>query len=209
MKSRLFCFGDSFVDWDIPVYHWTTYLSNHYDVYKFGMRGADNVSILFQLGNLPEHKKGDRIIMVFTEPGRLPRRFYGDRKERFMKTPYMSPNFYKNREFAENLHTLKYIETLRWSDGQRDIEVSFFKKLKEWLKVYNPVFVTWNENFIERTSEFVTLIQVSSNYEEGTGDDKDFHPGIKGCYEFYSKLHSLLEINEPLVDFVNEQKNLI
>lgn len=209
MKSRLFCFGDSFVDWDIPTYHWTTYLSNHYDVYKFGVRGADNVSILFQLGNLPEYKKGDRIIMVFTEPGRLPRRFYGDRKERFMKTPYMSPNFYKNREFAENLHTLKYVETLRWSDGQRDIEVSFFKKLKEWLKVYNPVFVTWNENFIERTSEFVTLIQVSSNYEEGMGDDKDFHPGIKGCYEFYSKLHSLLEINEPLVDFVNEQKNLI
>ena len=103
MKSRLFCFGDSFVDWPIPTYHWTSYLSNHYDVYKFGVRGADNVSILFQLGNLPEYKKGDRIIMVFTEPGRLPRRFYGDRKERFMKTPYMSPNFYKNREFLSKI----------------------------------------------------------------------------------------------------------
>ena len=209
MKSRLFCFGDSFVDWPIPTYHWTSYLSKHFEVFKFGVFGADNVSILFQLGNLPQYQNGDRIVIVFTEPGRLPRRFYGDRKERFLKTPYMSPNFYKNKDFAENLHQLKSDETLRWVDGERDIEVNFFRNLKEWLHIYNPVFVTWNENFIERTSDFVTLIQVSSNFDEGIGDELDFHPGIKGCYDFYSKLHTLLGINDSLHEFVNDQKNLL
>ena len=62
-KPRLFICGDSFVDWDIPTYHWTDYLKEHYDVIILGERGSDNISIIFQLGDLPQYKDGDRIIM--------------------------------------------------------------------------------------------------------------------------------------------------
>jgi len=78
MKPRLFCFGDSFVDFDIPKYHWTYYLSHHYEFYKFAVRGSDNNSIIFQLGDLPEFEDGDRVLIMFTEPGRIPTRFYAN-----------------------------------------------------------------------------------------------------------------------------------
>lgn len=209
MKPRLFIFGDSFVDWDVPKYHWTYYLTHHYDVQKYGKLGADNYSILFQLGNLPEYQDGDRIIIFFTEPGRLPRRFYGERREKYKDTPYIAPQFFKDVDFGTKLHGLKYDEGERWVDGTRNIEVSFLKNLKLWLSNYSPIYLTWSEYFHKPTSEFTTLIQVSSNYSEGYLDDRDFHPGPKGCYEVYKTCHKLLNINEDVFPFKEEEKELI
>lgn len=191
MKPRLFCFGDSFVDWDIPTYHWTYYLSNHYKVHKFGKCGADNYSILFQMAFLPKFEAGDRILIVFSDPGRIPTRFYA------------------NDKLINRLDLLKYDESERWVNGERDIEIKFLKNLQLWLQNYNPIFVTWSEYFYKPTSDFVSLIQVTSNWEEGTGKKEDFHPGPKGCYDMYKKLHSLLNISEPFVDFKIEDKNLL
>lgn len=206
MKPRLFIFGDSFVDWDIPKNHWTDYLSNHYDVFKHGKYGADNYSILFQLGNLPKYENGDRLIMYFTEPGRLPRRYYGKRKKEYINNIYMSPNFYEDTSFGEKLHILKFDESERWINGEREIEIKFLKNLKKWLSCYKPIFVTWSEHFHNPTKDFVNLIQVSSNFEEQVGDNRDFHPGPKGCYEVYKILFNLLEINDELKEY---KKDLI
>lgn len=206
MKSRLFCLGDSFVDWEIPKLHWTYYLSKHYDVNKFGKSGSDNYSIIFQLGCLPDYASGDRIIIVFTDPGRLPRRFYGERHETFFNNPYKSPSFYKDKKFAEKLDKLNLIEGDRWINGDRENEIKFLKKLQQWLKDYNPVFFTWSDQFYKSTSDFVSLIKVSSNWDEGVGEKIDFHPGPIGCYEIYKKLHELLKVEEPLVDFEMEEK---
>jgi hypothetical protein len=191
MKSRLFCFGDSFVDYDIPKYHWTYYLSQHYEFYKFGVRGSDNNSILFQLGDLPEFEDGDRVLIVFTEPGRIPTRFYA------------------NGNLINKLACLKVDEHYRWLNGERDNEIKFFKKLQNLLKHYNPIFVTWNETFFKGTEDFVSLIQVSSNWQEGAGEKRDDHPGPKGCYDMYKKIHTLLGVDEPFVDFKIEDKVLI
>jgi hypothetical protein len=207
--NRLFCFGDSFVDWDTPKYHWTYYLSKHYEVHKFGKFGADNYSILFQLGNLPEYTEGDRVIIVFTEPGRLPRRFYGERKDEFKSTPYMAPEFYKDSEFSKKLHMLKYDEGERWITGERDIEIKFLKNLQIWMKNYNPIFVTWSEYFHKSTSDFVSLIQVTSNWEEGVGEERDFHPGPAGCYEMYKLIYKLLNIKELIIEFELQEKKII
>lgn len=209
MKPRLFCFGDSFVDWNVPTYHWTYYLSKHYEVHKFGKLGADNYSILFQLGNLPEYKEGDRVVIVFTEPGRLPRRFYGKRKDRFDSTPYMTPKFYEDTNFAEKLHMLKYDEGERWVSGERNMEVKFLKKFKKWIDEYDPVFVTWSKYFHKPVSNFVSLIQVTSNWEEGIGDERDFHPGPMGCYDMYKKIYTLLNIKEPITEFKSEPEKIL
>ena len=76
-KPRLFICGDSFVDWDIPTYHWTDYLKEHYDVIILGERGSDNISIIFQLGDLPQYKDGDRIIMYWSDPSRIQKTLLG------------------------------------------------------------------------------------------------------------------------------------
>lgn len=199
--NRLFCLGDSFVDWDIPEYHWTYYLSKHYEVHKLGKYGADNYSILFQLGNLPDYIEGDRIVMVFTNPGRLPRRYYGERKKEFIEEKYHAPFFYKNMSYGQRLDLLKYNEEQRWINGERNIEISFLKNLKKWLSNYRPVFVTWSDSFYSPTVDFVTCIKSTSNYEEGVGEKGDFHPGPEGCYTWYEELHSLLEIEESKVEF--------
>lgn len=191
MKPKLFCFGDSFVDYDIPKYHWTYYMAHHYELIKFGVRGADNNSIVFQLGDLPEFEFGDRVLIIFTDPSRIPTRFYA------------------NGNLINRLDILKIDEYYRWMNGERDNEIKFFKKLQFFLKDYHPIFVTWNEYFHRCTTDFVSLIQVSTNWQEGTGEKRDDHPGPKGSYDMYKKLHTLLNVNEPFVDFKIEDKDLI
>ena len=206
MKPRLFCFGDSFVDWHLPKFHWTHYLENHYEVIKFGKLGADNYSILFQLGNLGDYIEGDRIVIYFTDAGRLPRRYYGERHSTFIDNPYKSPNFFKDKLLARKLDELRLVEGDNWVNGIRQNDINFIKNLKKWLSLYKPVFVTWSEQFYLGTSDFVTLIQTTSNWDEGVGEEIDFHPGPVGCYDVYKKLHDLLEVNEPIVDFKTDTR---
>lgn len=206
MKPRLFCFGDSFVDWHIPKYHWTYYLSKHYEIHKHGKLGADNYSIIFQLGNLGEYRDGDRIVIVFTDPGRLPRRYYGERHSIFIDNPYQSPNYFKDKHLAKKLDELRFKEGDNWVNGTRKNDINFLKNLQIWLYEYKPIYITWSEQFHQSTSDFVTLIQVSSNWEEKVGEEIDFHPGPKGCYEMYKKIHELLKIEEPIVEFEIENK---
>lgn len=212
MKPRLFVFGDSFVEWMKPKYHWTSYLSEHYEVFKYGIKGADNHTILFQLGNLPEYREGDRIIILFTEPGRIPRRYFGNRKNEhkildehnFNCTCKSCLEQFEDKEFVTKLHLLKYYESDRWASGERNIEVKFLKNLLGWIKHYNPVCITWSGQFHTVTSDFVTLIKVSSNYEEGLGELKDFHPGPLGCYDLYKRLYLLLNLKDKLAEFKDD-----
>lgn len=206
MKPRIFCLGDSFVDWDIPKFHWTYYLTHHYEVIKLGKRGADNNSIIFQLGLLDEYRDGDRILVYFTDAGRLPRRYYGERKDDFKDKPYRHHSFFKDSKFALKLDYLNVIEGDNWVNGVRENEIKFIKNLQKWLGDYRPLYITWSELFHQSTSDFVTLINVTSNADEKNGEALDFHPGPLGCYEIYKKLHSLLEISDSIVDFEEEIK---
>lgn len=203
MKSNLYVCGDSFVHWDVPKTHWTTYLSNHYNVINLGKYGSDNHSIIYQTGRIGEYEDGDRLIIFFSAPGRFPRRFFGERVVS-EKTRNLNWRFYKDKEFAKKLLELRVSETEHWLNGERNDEILFLKKLKKFYKDYNPIFLTWNTDFYKMTSDFVELTQVSSISDEG-GDPTDWHPGWKGCYDLYIKLHNLLNIDEKIVDFDSYQ----
>jgi len=205
--GNLYVCGDSFVDWGLPEIHWVNYLSNHYNVVKLGKYGSDNHSILYQTGLIPNYLDGDRIVIMFTAPGRFPRRYFGER-EINQEVKYISSEWYKNKEFAKELMELRILETERWLNGERDSEIKFLKKVKLLYKDFEPVFVTWNEDFYKMTSDFVELIKVTSISDEG-GDPNDWHPGWAGCYEIYKKLHGLLGIKEELVSYNNKINKII
>ncbi len=207
MMNNLYVCGDSFVDWDTPETHWIDYLSNHYNVVKLGKYGSDNHSILYQTGLISNYFEGDRIVIVFTAPGRFPRRYFGER-EINQDIKYISWEWYKNKEFAKQLMELRILETERWLNGERDSEIMFLKKVKLFYKDFEPVFVTWNEDFYKMTSDFVELINVTSISDEG-GDKNDWHPGWKGCYEFYKRLHHLLGIKENVVSYIDKIDKLL
>jgi hypothetical protein len=187
-KPRLFICGDSFVDWDIPTYHWTDYLKEHYDVIILGERGSDNISIIFQLGNLPQYKDGDRIIMYWSDPSRIQEIYRGK------TNPRIQGRWRSNSELIEKdripmIEKMKVDRAIGWEGDILNNEIKFIKKLKELLFQYNPIYVTWNKSFYNRTKEFTNLIEVTSLEEEGMGEVSwDLHPGINGCYDIYKIL---------------------
>ncbi len=197
LKNLYIC-GDSFVDWDHPEVHWIDYLKNHYNVIKLGKFGSDNHSILYQIGNVPDYSEGDRLVVVFTAPGRFPRRYFGERKIN-KEIKYINWEWYENQQFAKELMNLRVRETESWLSGERESEILMLKKIKAFMSSHRPVFATWSEDFYKKTSDFVDLIKVTSIADEG-GDPNDWHPGWEGCYQFYLKMHSLLSIDEPIVE---------
>jgi hypothetical protein len=207
MKPNLYICGDSFVDWDLPETHWADYLANHYNIVKLGKYGSDNHSIIYQTGQIKDYKEGDRIVIVFTAPGRFPRRYFGERETNH-NIKYLNWEWYKDKSFAKKLLELRVSETEHWLSGNRNNEILFIKKLKMFYKEYNPIFVTWSDDFYKMTSDFVELIKVTSIADEG-GDPMDWHPGWRGCYEFYKKIYSLLNIDEQIVEFQNKVNTII
>jgi hypothetical protein len=197
-KSRLFICGDSFVDWDIPTYHWTDYLKEHYDVTILGERGSDNISIIFQLGNLPQYKDGDRIIMYWSHPSRI-QKLYKGKQNPLKNGRWWDYSHVLEKDRIPTLEKMKVDRTIGWEKNGLDNEIKFIKKLKELLFNYSPIFVTWNNSFYHHTKSFTDLIQVSTLQDE-SGDGEaigDWHPGKKGCYDIYKILLNKLGDETP------------
>jgi hypothetical protein len=197
-KPRVFICGDSFVEWDIPTIHWTDYLKEHYDVIILGERGSDNISILFQLGNLPEYKDGDRIIVYWSDPSRIQQLYKGKQKPKLNGRWWdYSHLFEKDR--IPTLEKMKVDRTLGWERNGLGYEIKFIKKVKHLLFQYEPIYVTWNKFFYHNTKAFVDLIEVSTlDDESGDGETLgDWHPGKQGCYDIYKILLNKLGNHIP------------
>lgn len=198
-KSRLFLFGDSFVDWDIPSYHWSDYLKEHYDVNILGERGSDNISIIFQLGKLPEYREGDRIIIYWSDPSRIQKHLMGKMKPK-QKSRWWHYSDVIDKSRIETLEKMKVDRSDGWNASGLENELLFIKKLKYILSEYNPIYVTWNNSFYNKTKQFTDLVQVSTLHDEsGEGETKgDWHPGEQGCYDIYKILLAKLGNETPL-----------
>jgi len=207
MKPKIYICGDSFVDWDLPEIHWIDYIANHYEVIKLGKYGSDNHSIIYQTGRISEYKEGDRLVIMFTAPGRFPRRYFGEREINH-NIKYLNWEWYKDKSFAKKLLDIRVTETECWLNGERNDEILFLKKLKYFYKEFNPVFITWSDDFYRMTADFVKLIKVTSIADEG-GDLNDWHPGWVGCYEMYKELHNLLGVKDELVSYDKKINKII
>lgn len=202
-KPRLFICGDSWTDYEYPKIHqrWTYYLTNHYEVHLLGKSDMDNISIMYQIGEVPNYEEGDRIIVFFTSPSRIFRKY-------FITETHTKKNWLQLKRYTEWENTLpdyfydiKVIQHLLWENNMRNDEINFYRKLNELLKNYQPIFVTWSDSFYRKTNDFTHFIDVSLIKDETNMNDN--HPGILGNYEIYEMMMKLLDNKENLVEFGN------
>ena len=215
MKNRLFVFGDSWANNYFSVKndlvkckpflglneveqfakyynysgHWIDYISNYYDVYSYGYPAATNEQIIFQLGNLPEYRDGDRIIIIFTTPQRI-NWIIDKRKYSFLPNGTQLKKIYGNDTKILNFIENQYIERSNWwfdNDIKKD-EVLFINKIPVIYQKWNPLMITWTSDLSDIVTE-VSLIEFNDNFtnikEETDGMLEDYHLGVFGNYELF------------------------
>lgn len=214
-KPRLFIFGDSFAQWPKPEkeYRWPTLMEEHYEVHNFAIPGTDNSHIIYQFANLPEYRRGDRIVIVLTEVSRIPKWMWGDTYEKFLS--------YRNkkhtlRNFNKTDPDLKYVESLvdlrllmvnlientdltlpeykKFKSNQIDNPLQvyqYFSNIPTLFKNYKPVMVTWDKRTKDILPNHVKLI--GWDEYEHIHVPKDDHPSILGNKVWYDKIYKWLQ----------------
>lgn len=204
MKPRLFICGDSWTDWPLPPspFHWIDYLENDFEIIRLGLRACSNYDIFSQIGEMPTYKQGDRVVVVWTSPSRtrnltesLPSDGDNSNLKWYQRITFPSISFKDIR--------IRRMEL--WNDLDNDYftgEVNFMRKIKtDMIKEYKPLFYTWDENFWNRTSDFVSLFTDIETLHDALPDKStlnDFHPSTEGCYSIYKTVHSDLNLNTPI-----------
>lgn len=219
IKPNLYCFGDSFVTWPFPEgKHWTDLFSNEYTVHKLGNNGSSNEHIIFQLGNLPKYKPGDRVVMVFTEPMRIPKWTWGKHYGEFTATNPQNRGR-KGKDSYSDYDTVKVLEevmvrkeealveiitkgpevlhTVKVKAHEKDTPleiINFIDNIDNLLADFKPVMVTWSEQmFLLLKSKITPICQGdwTSLTQEGIREE-DYHPGIEGCKHWHKVIGNLL-----------------
>lgn len=225
-KDRLFIFGDSWAENifrhpnlekellkvglpGIP-YHLTDYLKFHYDVYNYGVGASSNENIIYQLSNLPEYEKNDRVLIIWSHFVRFSiynkvggRVNYGDFNfphEDNNKSQYHAPALVyaglKGRlqqlVLAEETSIDKLIHK-----GPKE-ELKFYNWITTILKNWSPIALTW-EPTLAKVLNIPSIDYNSPIYENFpiTLKDEynypDVHLGGKGNYLLYKYVLGLLD----------------
>lgn len=218
-KPNLYCFGDSFVQWPKPEgRHWTNLFENEYKVHRLGKNGAANEHIIFQLGNLPKYKNGDRVVIVLTDHIRLPKWTWGEYYGQFTES---NPNRPEGRGENATDVSVRVLEDvmIRKSDLLRPLKNSdkalnevksnrhkadspielynFIDNIDNLIGDFKPIIVTWSANTFELLKSKITPLPQgywTSIDQEGIGEEGvvDYHPGVEGCKFWYKEVNKLL-----------------
>jgi len=236
-KDRLFVFGDSwaynyFSDKDktnlnyklhfgsecIKKYaslhnyfgHWIDHMENFYDVYSYGFGAASNEQIIYQLGNLPDYKDGDRMLIIFSSPERFI--WYESNKEKTIVSSALIENILTMetipnicKEFLQK--QLVHRSDMWYNSEKRLNEKKFINRLPVVYSKWSPLIVSW----VTETSDMVDSIiptpdiqSFSTIYDETNGLCKDFHLGIRGNYDLFKFFAIKLNLN--ISDYIYDIK---
>lgn len=221
IKPRLFVFGDSwafnyfsksenligatphFGSGEVRSYvehynyfgHWIDHMQTFYDVYSYGQGAASNEQIIYQLGNLPEYKEGDRIVMIFAPP------------ERFT---WVHNNIIKNlapySNIPRNNYPLEFIKIIEnqyidrydvWMGVYQTNEQKFLNLLPIFLEKYCPILTSWYKETSDRVNciEYINHNDWKSIYDETHGKCEDYHLGVRGNYKLFKFFADKLNLN--------------
>jgi hypothetical protein len=217
-KPRLFFFGDSFIQWNLPnPGHWTERFCNEYDVYRLGSSGASNEAILTQLGVLPPFRDGDRIVVSLTEPSRLSKWMYLEEYPNWVKNKdILIQGNYEERDFTYSIYRVRerkyellnenvnFLVQPRHSYIDNPIQtLNMFGFLYKALQHYKPVYITWCPEMVkmEPISHIITRISFKDYTDigqESNSNVEDYHPGLEGGKVWHKRVKKLLEEWKPL-----------
>jgi hypothetical protein len=210
VKPRLFVFGDSWaLDYfkepflnskEVEKYskyysqfgHWTNHMENFFEVQNFAEGASSIENTIYQLGNLPEYKKGDRIIIIFGSPGRFS--WISDNKDiRYTIGRRGYP------KILQEQYIKRYEYWIRTNNNQK----KFIKKLESLLSQYNPIITSWNEDFssVFKFTYHLSWPELTHIKHESNGECNDNHLGILGNYELFKYFMNKLKINTKGYDY--------
>lgn len=206
-KPRLFFLGDSFVKWHLPLNnHWTTRFQDEYEVISIGAAGSSNEGILCQFATLPDYQKGDRLVVILTNPYRLPVWFYFDEKGKWNDLNYTTKLLKNNITSFIDYILLKKSKMLNNNFNDKEylymenpLQVyNLFKFLYTNLIKYKPIFVTWSKELndlkvLEDLLYYIPEGTYTTIQDEHEDIVKDHHPGEKGGLVWYETIKKLLD----------------
>jgi hypothetical protein len=201
--------------------HWIDHIEYFYEVYSYGFGSASNEQIIYQIGNLPKYKKGDRIIIIFTTPERfmwvydkkiITMLAAGSIKDKFLPlerkkdfTRYNTPEIIK-------LFNEQYIERYdMWNDTSKSFpQKLFIDFLFVFLSKWKPVFSSWTSDtysMVESIDPIYLTEKFTSIYTETGGNCKDYHMGISGNYELFKYFSKKLDLDISTYEYKLELKD--
>lgn len=223
--DRLFIFGDSWANnylshstlpypflhnKDVKKYaigvnywgHWSDHLSYFYNVNSYGVGGASFEQIIYQLGNLPIFRTGDRIVIILG----VPERFTWYKSHLVSNVNFKNLNMVFNR-FPKNNQVRKMLidQLLQrnwvWENDQSLNERKFLNSLPTFFSRYSPIILSWSKQTVSYLNnvEYIGNNENENNYttidQESNGMCKDGHLGVKGNYFLFKEVSKLLNID--------------
>jgi len=217
MRS-LYCFGDSFVQWPEPKNaHWTDLFRDEYHVYRMGKNGANNDHIIFQLGNLPKYRDGDRVIIMLTEPARLPKWVWGKhagvlKSDMPVEAIKNDPALFESLKVTGVFNDLKVLKDKLLHHQTIDViknrkhemddpkeVLNFIDNIDNLIGEFKPVIVTWSfatHKLLVDKINYLPLESWTSLHQEDYKDrplKEDYHPGVEGCKMWHKFIKDLLD----------------
>lgn len=236
MKNRLFVFGDSwatnyfsktndlvnckpfFNTKEVESYanyynyfgHWIDHMKNFYDVFSYAMGGVSNEQIIYQVGNLPEYKEGDRIIIMFTGVERYVW-IHDNFKYTFCMGSLMPEKIIDKN--CLDLFEKQYVKRYEYwmDDSINNDEKKFLNMFPKFFKQYNPIVVTWRHELASKVSSIELIrfdeLNLTSIEEETKGVYTDKHLGVGGNYELFKFFAKKLNLDLSNYNFVVKKFN--
>jgi len=209
--NKLFIIGDSFGHWPFPKNrHWSKLMEDHYDVHNFAFGGASFAEICFQSTYVLDYTKGDRLVVVVTEPTRFSSymREYIKYDQNIVSSIEMGryrdlEHFRQNKDHMKSRLEKKY----RNLHKKADADLFFLINLQNHYSILNPLYVTWNDyayKLVDGVVDNLLLIksdEYTTLHQEGISGD-NHHPGKQGNLVWYKKILEELTGEKSAVDTI-------
>lgn len=165
--------------------HWIDHMEFFYDVYSYAIPASPNEQIIYQIGNLPKYKDGDRIIVIFAPPERFT--WVRDNRVKGLvpHAEYFETIFKK--EFADIIKN-QFIDRYDvWVKDEETNEQKFLKLLPLFLSNYKPIFTSWYKPTSDKLDfiKYINHDKFETINDETNGKCRDYHLGVRGNYKLF------------------------
>lgn len=195
--------------------HWIDHMREFYEVISYAQAGACNEQIIYQLGNLPQYKKGDRFIMILTDISRYSW-VYDSKIYNFVpELELAAKSMYDNKHMQRVLSEQHIERTLLWESDGITNEMKFINSIPYVYEKWNPIIITWYKHMydIMMNNNLTNIHLIDIDYKltnisrESAQECNDLHLGVSGNYELFKRLSSKLGLDISGYNYIPKKYN--